>query len=825
MRLALASLSTALAVLAAACGGDDSPESCLPHCPGQRGYDAIAYHLSARFDWVAEQLVASEEIEVSRGFPVIELDADVEVTRVHVDGKPVPYVNDRAAGTLRVDVTSITPDTGDVVFTVDYTAGLSDALVIGGPRDDDPVRARVVYTDSEPDRGLRWLVAKHDPSDRARWSVDVTVPADHDAVANGERLGDVPVGGERLISYVLDHPIPTYLMAFATGELEHVERLGGRVPLALWFRRDLPIDPEDNLNAVADAMATFERLVGPYPWDRYAVVLLPGFGGGMENATITFNDEGSGLGNVGYSLNAHELAHHWFGDWVTMRGYDDVWTKEGMATFLAAEATRGVRDLEETGRGFGNDFRFNPGARIVDPALTGLSKYTSGPYQRAAWLITQVRALVGEEAFWAGLRRVLADHALADVDGAGFLAAFPLTEADRARVTAALAVDGTPAVDAQVTTSGGDLTATFTLADPTATLATPVDLVVVDAAGTATTTTLADGVSATVTIPDGGYLVPDPRNRHPFLQAFDLADPFRSTLRARYLPTAPAARTDFLTRSPSHQELAFTRFATLPPPAEAMAFYNQLDSAVAARAYVLAACSQHRALDATAAAALEPFLRYGLQSAPNRRYGNFAACLPAIAEAALGPWLTSTPFTPEDAALLEYLIGFDYGPAASFARIAPLARTAGTVRMRDLAIDRLVQQTAPGTGYSPIAPADLPMWAQFFRERLPLTTTRGRLLTLFQATLNLADAGALPLIAPLLQSIPMSEDEQLYVVCGAHAIASPPEWAAFQTATQPWSALAPAAAAALADPVNCPAFAPRPPAAPALDHQQARALP
>src|SRR5439155_12267058 len=100
--------------------------------------------------------------------------------------------------------------------------------------------------------------------------------------------------GGRLVRYEMDRPLPTYLMAFAAGQLEHHDRAGGRVPLSVWYRRGLVLDPAATLDVVAGVMATYEGLIGPYPWDRYSVVLLPQFGGGMENATITFNIETSG---------------------------------------------------------------------------------------------------------------------------------------------------------------------------------------------------------------------------------------------------------------------------------------------------------------------------------------------------------------------------------------------------------------------------------------------------------------------------------------------------------------------------------------------------
>src|SRR5262249_26198581 len=288
-------------------------------------------------------------------------------------------------------------------------------------------------------------------------------------------------------------------------------------PLSLWYRRGLAVDAEAHLDVVALAMAAFEPLIGPYPWDSYATVLLPQFPGGMENATITFNVETSGQANVSFGLNAHELAHHWFGDWVTMHDFDDVWVKEGMATLLASEADRARRDTEGKGRRFGFDFGFYQGDAVRDSTLKGLDKYTSGPYQRAAWMITQIRAKVGETAFWQSLRNMLAARALGDVDSEGFIRSFApaLDEPTIQKLLAAIDRKPPPAVAIATAPSGADTSVTLTLTDPSAQLIAPLGVAVVAADGTAVTRTLDVGVPLQVTVPSGGYLAPDEADVHP----------------------------------------------------------------------------------------------------------------------------------------------------------------------------------------------------------------------------------------------------------------------------------------------------------------------
>src|SRR5690606_2592102 len=145
------------------------------------------------------------------------------------------------------------------------------------------------------------------------------------------------------------------------------------------------------------------------------------------------------------------------------------------------------------GRLFGASFNFSPSDAIVDDERTGLARYTSGLYERAAWMLTQVRARVGEDAFWATLREVLDAHALGAIDGDTFVRAFApeLDGAAIARWLAALEVRGAPAIGIGVAGATGGATLTLTLDDPAGLLLDPIPVTVVDAGGAATPRALA----------------------------------------------------------------------------------------------------------------------------------------------------------------------------------------------------------------------------------------------------------------------------------------------------------------------------------------------
>lgn len=790
-----------LLALAVACGGDDGGGP-----PAPRGYDARSYELRGRLDWGARKLIASEDISVvvvAGASRTIELDSAVAVKRVRAGERDLPFTVDADARLLRVDLGSLSPGGDPVTFTVDYEAAGSSSLIFTTGRDADPVTTRVAFTDSEPDRGSRWLVASHRPDDRARFTVELSVDAGEDVIANGARKLDQPEGGGRRVRYEMDDPIPTYIMAFAAGQLTHADSMAGDVPIAIWHRMGLVVDTAQHLSMIAGMIASFEKLLGPYPWDSYAVVMLPEMPGGMENAGITFNIEPSGQGNIGFGLNAHELGHQWYGDFVTVETFDDIWIKEGMATLLASEADRARRDLENKGRLFGEDFGFDPRDSIRDLSLSGLDRYTSGPYARSAWLLTQMRAKLGDQAFFAGLRKILEDHRLGSIGSDAFLDEMPLDAATRAKARDALDEKRVPAIG--ITASGSDLV--LSLEDPGGTMLVPIELTVVDAAGAAAVKPLAAGTPVTLRIPDGGYLAIDEKDVHPdwTSQTFDLDEDFSTKVAPSMVPPPGAAETAFLSRSAAAQERAyFARGLRDTTPETFAAYYAALDSRVVRRSVELAACRRGRT-DAAWAGAVAPIVKNPSSSTFSTGFGrcgvdfatqNFAAELAQL--------MASTAYAA-NAPRLQFLAGFDYGAAVSFDAFTRMATTFPSMQLRETAISRLAYQAEEGWGYSAVPAEANPMWAAFFRERLTEARTATRFLMVWRGLRGLADAEALPQVGAKLHEVPMASGDQAQTVCDVADVfgTDGAEWTTFKQAVQPESSLSAAAREVLGDPAKC----------------------
>ncbi len=276
------------------------------------------------------------------------------------------------------------------------------------------------------------------PDLKARVSLTLTAPAGWTVVANGPLQGADTVGLRIVHRFATTPPISTYLIAFAAGPWHRATLAeGGRV-LHAYVRRsraaeaDLDTLLALNARALAWMEAYFDR---PYPFAKYDLVLAPAFPfGGMEHPGAVFYNEDRFIFRerptvprrlARFSTILHEVAHMWFGDLVTMRWFDDLWLKEGFATYMAAKA---LNDLEPSAGAWKTFFLANkPVAYGVDQTdgttplwqdLANLdqakSNYGAIVYNKAPAVLKQLDHLVGEAAFRDGVRRFLAEHAFAN---------------------------------------------------------------------------------------------------------------------------------------------------------------------------------------------------------------------------------------------------------------------------------------------------------------------------------------------------------------------------------------------------------------------------
>jgi aminopeptidase N len=822
----------ALAFGASACGGELATSG-----GAEASFDVEAYELVGEYDWARGRLVASLTVRLAMGGGpgrLIALDSEVsEIASVRTaDGLALPFTADRAGRRLVAELPA-DPAPGPLALVIDYEAAPahdaydSPALIAVPARAGDPIATRVVYTFSEPQGARQWLPSRDDPADRALFSVDLRVGEGESLVANGEPIADEPAadgGGGRRVRYATRYPLPTYLMAFAVGpfEIASAPALGSGPPVSVWHRPGLPGDYDALLAELARLAALYESLTGtPYPFERYALVLVPNFpAGGEEHAGITFQGEtvSSRPALAGdLTLTAHEFGHQWFGDLVTVRTWDDLWLKEGMATLLECEGTRASTLVAGAGPYNGNCVGVRDGDAVRDRSLAPDDKYTSGPYGRAAWVLSQLRATAGEAAFWGTWRSLLASHRFGNLSTDEFFEAFrpSLEPAAFAALRSAVDAKALPRLHVEDRGDGG---ARLAVDDPDGALVAPLSLARVSTGGAAEAVTLTPGVAADLRAAPGSFVVPDLPDLHPDFRFF-LADDASATAWATAIaadrsPGDGALVARLISLPEEHQFSALAELGLPAPvaPEGFAAFFADLDSDAARAAALRSACD--RALGEGEPlepwrAAIGPLLAAQPLFGGLGSVGRYESCSELFSPLSLfeGDWAAlRAGAAPVPESRASFLAKFLLPPADALAIWGNVARQGHSTRLRALGAQQLAFYASRE---DLLAPSDYPAWQAVAAEIVATTQVNNVLsqaLTLLGRTAGPAasdNAAGLDAIALMLAARP-THLVHARGVCVARTLTRDDEaaWRAFRGRLDA-APLTPGARDRLADPSKC----------------------
>jgi aminopeptidase N len=359
---------------------------------------------------------------------------------VVLNGRPIDLAS-------AVDGARITLDhlAAENELIVDADAAYSPTLE-GLQRSVDPEDGEVyVFGESFLDFAQRTFACFDQPDLKAPLSVTATAPEGWTVLSNG--AGHAV--GESRWRFDPTPPLSTYLFALAAGPYHSVTAAHEGIPLGVWCRRSMApyLDAEELLDVTRRGLDYYAALFGrAMPFQKYDQIFLPDLGGAMENAgLVTFSDAMLFRGPVTddrHRLRAevvlHELAHMWFGDLVTLHWWDDLWLNESFATYLAfrtlVEATRhrtawAAFATEEKEWGYRQDAlpTTHPIIGDVPDGPAALLNMDGITYSKGAGVLKQLAAWVGREAFDAGLRSYIAEHAFGNTTLREFLGALEPT--------------------------------------------------------------------------------------------------------------------------------------------------------------------------------------------------------------------------------------------------------------------------------------------------------------------------------------------------------------------------------------------------------------
>lgn len=309
-------------------------------------------------------------------------------------------------------------------------------------------RDEFLYTLLVPDRARTLFPCFDQPDMKSLFSLSLEVPASWRAVANGavEQMDSTSVSGRKHITFRETEPLSTYLFSFVAGKLSEETFKRGEREISIYYRETDPkkiAQCPDIAAEVFDALEWQEAFTNvPYPFAKYDLIILPGFQyGGMEHTGATlYNDNRMFLNEnptlnerlVRSSLIAHETAHMWYGDFVTMKWFDDVWTKEVFANYFASQIVEPhfpdvnhrlnfMLDYLPAAYAEDRTAGANPIKQDLDNLRNAGLVYGNIIYTKSPVVMEMLVQMMGKEAFRQGIQEYLKTYAYGNATWDGLI--------------------------------------------------------------------------------------------------------------------------------------------------------------------------------------------------------------------------------------------------------------------------------------------------------------------------------------------------------------------------------------------------------------------
>jgi aminopeptidase N len=373
---------------------------------GNGGYEVGHYDLRLDYRPDSQRLDARARIAATATQDLSRFDLDYRGPRIRslrVNGERAAYGRD---GQELV----ITPEAGlaagsRLEIVVRYRGRVRNIIDPDGSKDGWIPTDDGAFVVGEPQGSPTWFPCNDHPTDKATYALRITVPHGVEAIANGSLTDRRRRGRSTIWSWRERAPMATYLATASIGQFHHERsRFGG-------LESVVAVDPRERkrsqraLGKIPRMTRLFERLFGPYPFEETGAIVdhAPKVGYALETQTRPIYDRAPGQATV-----AHELAHMWFGDSVSLQTWPGMWLNEGFATWAewrwgqrrgGKSTARVFRDLLKV-PAHRHRYWDPPPAAIPDPSKL----FADSVYERGAMALEALRQRVGNGAFYATMR-------------------------------------------------------------------------------------------------------------------------------------------------------------------------------------------------------------------------------------------------------------------------------------------------------------------------------------------------------------------------------------------------------------------------------------
>ncbi len=394
------------------------------HYTRSHDYDLIHQRIEvSNFDWDStafEGRVTTTLVALRPGLDSVVLDEGALLDNT--------AVTDRAGAVLRAarhgDTVVVFPRTpvgfhDTLTFTIAYHGKVNSGNGLTYITTDGlPHRPEQIWSQGEDHNNHDWFPTYDFPNDKMTWEMVATVPAGDLAVSNGRLASNVVNGRTRTMDWRQDTPSATYLVSLIVAPLAELHDSWHGVPVDYFVYHDDSTRAWPLFHVTTDMIDTYSQLTGvPYPWAKYSETTVADFFGGMENVSATTLVDWLPDANAyqdrpwyRYILIPHELAHQWFGDYVTTINWANMWLNEGFAEFMPGQYWG--RKLGEHAEEdyYLDEYRQFSGIDARKP-MPLASLGSNNIYPKGALVLEMLKHYLGPDRFWAGIHTYLDAHA------------------------------------------------------------------------------------------------------------------------------------------------------------------------------------------------------------------------------------------------------------------------------------------------------------------------------------------------------------------------------------------------------------------------------
>ncbi|MCB4797559.1 M1 family metallopeptidase [Neotamlana laminarinivorans] len=289
-----------------------------------------------------------------------------------------------------------------------------------------------IWTQGQGKYTSNWLPSIDDMNDKIEFDLNITFYKYYQVIANGKLIGKEDHLNKTTWHYDMRKPMSSYLVALAIGKYKKkVEIAKSGIPLEMYYYPEDSSKVEPTYRYTKQMFDFLEDEIGvAYPWQNYKQVPVKDFlYAGMENTSCTIFSDAFMVDNVGFvdknyvNVNAHELAHQWFGDLVTETSGTHHWLQEGFATYYSLLAEKDVFgenhyywQLCEYAQELYEQDKAGAGTSLLNPKASSTTFY-----KRGAWVLHALREKVGDKPFKKALKNYLKKHKFENVETNDFV--------------------------------------------------------------------------------------------------------------------------------------------------------------------------------------------------------------------------------------------------------------------------------------------------------------------------------------------------------------------------------------------------------------------